>query len=109
MRRYRQRSAEEARLVGAAEPDARIDPVTLFGRRAPLRLEIGFGHGRFLSQLAAAHPAEDFLGVEAKDLRVTKTAHKSLQLQAHNIRLFTGEAHAFVREALPSGCLHRCY
>lgn len=109
MRRYRQRSDAQASLIGDHADQAPLDPVALFGRHAPLRLEVGFGHGRFLSQMAAAHPEEDFLGVEAKDLRTTKTAHKSLQLAAHNVRLFTDEAHHFVRFRLPAACLHRCY
>src|ERR1700733_6077105 len=36
----------------------------LFGRRAPVTLEIGFGNGDNLAQLARTHPARDFLGVE---------------------------------------------
>jgi tRNA (guanine-N7-)-methyltransferase len=108
MRKYRQRSDEQARLVGSADNDV-IDPAVLFGRSAPLRLEIGFGHGRFLSQMAAAHPDEDFIGVERNNLRVTKTAHKSNQLSAANVRLFQDEAHHFVRFRLPPACLQRIY
>lgn len=36
----------------------------LFGRRAPLTLEIGFGNGDNLLALAGAHPERDYLGVE---------------------------------------------
>ncbi len=36
----------------------------LFGRRAPRTLEIGFGNGEHLAQLAAAHPERDFVGIE---------------------------------------------
>lgn len=108
MKRYRHRTAEQAHLVGArsAEP---IDPVALFGRRAPLRLEVGFGHGRFLSQLAAAHPGVDVLGVEQQDLRVTKTAHQSRKCGAGNVRLFWDDAHRFVRERIPARSLERVY
>ena len=38
---------------------------------------------------------------------MTKTAHKSVNLDLDNIRLYAGEAHRFVREALPQGSLHR--
>ena len=108
MKRYRVRSAEQARLVGDATSGV-IDPAALFGRRAPLRLEVGFGHGSFLSRMAAAHPETDFLGVEQQDLRVTKTAHHSLKQGAQNVRLFWDDAHRFVRDRLPPGCLERCY
>lgn len=107
MKRYRQRTANQASLVGPA--GGPIDIAALFGRQAPLRLEIGFGHGRFLSQMAAAHPDEDFLGVEHKDLRVTKTAHWSHRRGADNVRLFHDDAHRFVRERLPAASLKRVY
>jgi tRNA (guanine-N7-)-methyltransferase len=36
----------------------------LFGRRAPVTLEIGFGNGEHLASLAAAHPERNYFGVE---------------------------------------------
>ncbi len=44
-----------------AEP---LDTEAVFGRRAPLFLEIGFGMGEGLAEIAAAHPENDYLGVE---------------------------------------------
>ncbi len=44
-----------------AEP---LDVEAVFGRRAPLILEIGFGMGEGLAEIAAAHPENDYLGVE---------------------------------------------
>ena len=41
-----------------------IDLDTLFGRVAPRILEIGFGMGEGLAEIAAAHPENDYLGVE---------------------------------------------
>jgi tRNA (guanine-N7-)-methyltransferase len=108
MKRYRVRTEAQASLVGP-RGDGLLDPSPLFGRNAPLRLEIGFGHGEFISAMAQAHPDEDFIGVEYDPLRVTKTAHKCLKLGAHNVRLFNGEAHAFVRHRLPPASLRRAY
>lgn len=106
MRRYRVRTAAHDSLIGARE--GAIDPGALFGRTAPLRLEIGFGHGEFISQMAAAHADEDFIGVEYDHLRVTKTAHKCLKAGAANVRLFGGDAAAFLHR-LPDACLRRAY
>ncbi len=36
----------------------------LFGREAPRYLEIGFGDGKVLAEMAAARPEVDFLGIE---------------------------------------------
>jgi tRNA (guanine-N7-)-methyltransferase len=108
MRRYRVRTEAQASLVGTRGDDL-LDSAVLFGRTAPLRLEIGFGHGEFISAMAAVHPDEDFIGVEYDPLRVTKTAHKSLKVGAQNVRLFNGEAHRFVRHRLTPGSIHRAY
>ena len=108
MKRYRTRTAAQAELVGD-DGEQPLDLDACFGRRAPRRLEIGFGHGRFLSQMAASHPAVDFIGVEHKELRVTKTAHKSLGLDATNVRLFHDDAQHFVHHRLPPASLERVY
>ncbi len=110
MRRYRTRTADQASLVGPEGTD-QIDLAALFGTDAPpqIRLEIGFGHGEFLSDLAAVHPDEHFVGVEYDRLRVTKTAHKCLKSHATNVRLFADEAYRFVARRLPDACCRRIY
>ena len=41
-----------------------LDARALFGRAAPLEIEIGSGKARFLLESARARPAHDFLGIE---------------------------------------------
>lgn len=41
-----------------------VDPAALFGRDAPLEVEMGSGKGLFLASAAAANPAHNFLGIE---------------------------------------------
>ena len=41
-----------------------IDPAAVFGRRAPLVVEIGFGRGDVLLEAAAARPDRDYVGIE---------------------------------------------
>ncbi|NDP49229.1 MAG: tRNA (guanosine(46)-N7)-methyltransferase TrmB [Sulfuriferula multivorans] len=43
---------------------AELDLDKVFGRVAPRILEIGFGMGEGLAEIAAAHPENDYLGVE---------------------------------------------
>ena len=45
-------------------PDGPFDRERLFGRRAPLVLEIGCGMGEATAQMAAADPDRDYLGVD---------------------------------------------
>lgn len=108
MRRFKVRTPAQATLVGP-EGDEALDLEQIFGGRYPVRLEIGIGHGEFLSALAAAHPEERLIGVEYDHLRVTKTAHKCLRLGVDNMRLFADEAHHFVRYRMPVASAHRAY
>ena len=48
-------------LPASSEP---LDPAAVFGRAAPLVLEIGFGMGLATAAIAAACPDIDFLGIE---------------------------------------------
>ena len=45
--------------------DGSLDTVALFGRSAPLVLEIGSGMGETTATMAAADPSRDYLAVEA--------------------------------------------
>ena len=49
---------------GLEARDGAIDPEAVFGRRAPLVLEIGYGMGGSLLEMARSEPDRDFLGIE---------------------------------------------
>jgi tRNA (guanine-N7-)-methyltransferase len=49
---------------GVPGPEAAADPVALFGRDAPLVLEIGSGMGEATAAMAAADPGRDYLATE---------------------------------------------
>lgn len=44
-----------------------LDPLATFGRVAPLALDIGFGEGGFLLELARRHPEWNVLGLEIRE------------------------------------------
>ncbi|NPA07182.1 MAG: tRNA (guanosine(46)-N7)-methyltransferase TrmB [Chloroflexi bacterium] len=44
--------------------DRPLDPLAVFGRHAPLVLDVGFGNGEALLEQAAHEPTRDFIGVE---------------------------------------------
>jgi len=46
------------------DPDADYDFSQVFGRVAPLIVEIGFGTGDSLAKMAAANPENDYIGIE---------------------------------------------
>jgi tRNA (guanine-N7-)-methyltransferase len=51
-------------MVSQGELGRLLDLPSLFGRSAPVELEIGFGNGEFLSRESLAHPERDYLGIE---------------------------------------------
>lgn len=50
--------------LGIAFESRPLDLDAVYGRRAPRVLEIGFGMGEALAELAQTHPERDFLGIE---------------------------------------------
>jgi tRNA (guanine-N7-)-methyltransferase len=67
-----------------------LDAAAVFGRRAPLELEIGPGNGEYLAALAAERPAHDFLAVELLWGRVKKCLRKLGGAGLTNARLICG-------------------
>ena len=96
--------------VGWAEnPERRpIDPAALFGRRAELHLEIGFGAGEHLLRLARMHPEHDFIGCEPFENGVAALLPRVAEEGLENIRIHHGDARDLL-DVLPAGGLARCY
>ena len=59
----------------------------VFGREAPLHVEIGAGNGFFLAGMAAAHPDRDWVGLEIRFKRVIQTARKLDRAGVTNARI----------------------
>ncbi|MEI8011587.1 MAG: tRNA (guanine(46)-N(7))-methyltransferase TrmB [Candidatus Omnitrophota bacterium] len=64
-----------------------FDQQEVFGRRAPLEVEIGFGTGEYLARIAAASPEKNFLGFEQCAKRVLKTLRKIHEAGLTNVRV----------------------
>ena len=59
----------------------------VFGRRAPVEVEIGVGKGRFLFELATARPDTDFFGVERAAKYHKLEAERAARRGLTNVRL----------------------
>ena len=77
--------------------DFRLDPVELFGRRAPLTLEIGSGTGEQIVAAAAANPDRDYLALEVWVPGIAKLVSKAAEAGVDNIRVLEADA----AQALP--------
>ena len=65
---------------------ALLDPEEVFGRRAPLELEIGCGNGGFLLEKARRHPEIDFFAVEISSNVALTAMERTRAAGFHNIR-----------------------
>ena len=70
---------------------------------SPLRLvvDVGFGRGEFLMELARADPTTAFLGIEYSFKRVLRMARRLARSDLVNVRLVEATAELVVGERLP--------
>nr|WP_222622282.1 tRNA (guanosine(46)-N7)-methyltransferase TrmB [Micromonospora endolithica] len=94
-------------LLGVVVPDdpaTGVDPVGLFGRRAPLVLEIGSGMGDTTVTMAAADPDRDYLAVEVHTPGIANLLDLVERHGLGNVRVAEGDALDLVR-GLPEDSL----
>lgn len=73
------------------------DWAALFGRAAPLVMEIGFGSGLFLADMARRRPEANVLGVEISIPALRRAGGKLERAGLGNVRLIQAEAAAVLR------------
>jgi tRNA (guanine-N7-)-methyltransferase len=95
------------RKIAASPSIAPLDLVKIFGRPAPLQVDLGCGDGSFLCQLAQANPRENFLGIERLAGRVATVTHKAKVLE--NVRALNAESAHAVRYLLPKESVETFY
>jgi tRNA (guanine-N7-)-methyltransferase len=69
-----------------------LDLDAVFGRVAPRILEIGFGMGEGLAEIAAAHPENDYLGVEVHTPGVGALLKQVSERGLTNVRVIQHDA-----------------
>ncbi len=85
----------------------RLDLEKIFGRRAPLHVDLGCGDGSFLCALAQRLPDKNFLGIERLSARIRSSARKAASLG--NVRLLQMESSYAVRYLLPAESVETFY
>lgn len=89
-----------AELDTQLDAGVRIDPEAVFGRRAPLAVEIGPGTGESLVAMAAARPEWNVLGFEVFSAGLAATLHRLADARLSNVRLISADGAAALRTAL---------
>lgn len=90
---------------GIAYAPARCDLDAAFQRSAPRFLEIGFGMGESTAEVAAAHPGNDYIGVEVHTPGVGGLLRLIDAQQLTNIRIIQHDAVEVVTHMLGEGSL----
>jgi tRNA (guanine-N7-)-methyltransferase len=78
---------------------------TVFGRRAPTILEIGFGMGETTAQIAAARPQQNFIGIEVHSPGVGSLLRQIAEAHLDNVRVIQHDAVEVVRDMIAPGSL----
>jgi tRNA (guanine-N7-)-methyltransferase len=81
----------------------------LFGRSAPVEIEVGVGKGRFVLEQAASRPDVDFLALEwsLKHLRVAK--ERAGRRNISNVRFYRADARHVVGHLVPASSISRLH
>ncbi|MGW6131114.1 tRNA (guanosine(46)-N7)-methyltransferase TrmB [Cellulomonas sp. NPDC055163] len=82
------------------DADGLLDTATLFGRSAPMVLEIGSGMGETTAAMAAADPDRDYLAVEAHLPGLANLLGLVEQAGLTNVRVAHGDALELVRHRI---------
>ena len=81
----------------------------LFGRKAPKHLEIGFGMGEALIEMAHTHPEWDYLGVDVHWPGIGSLLMKVQAMQLLNVRVLCGDIVDILQHNLVSQSLDAIY
>lgn len=90
---------------GIAYRPALLDLAAAFGREAPKILEIGFGMGAATAEIARAHPAQDYLGVEVHTPGVGNLLKLIGEQGLGNVRIIQHDAVEVLRHMIAAGAL----
>jgi tRNA (guanine-N7-)-methyltransferase len=82
-----------------------IEPAAVFGREAPLVLEIGFGMGDSLLQMARQMPEKNYIGIEVHRPGVGRLLNNARTEGLGNIRVYAEDAVEVLAQCIHDGRL----
>ena len=86
-------------------PARELDFPALFGNPNPVYLEIGFGNGESLAQMALAHPERNYLGIEVHAPGVGHLLLRLGELELTNLRIMQHDAMDILRQYIAPASL----
>ena len=86
-------------------PDIIVDYTEAFNRKAPLIVEIGFGNGSSLAEMAVANPEYNYLGIEVHRPGVGHLMLLLEQKSIDNVRIYHHDAIEILEQKIPDNML----
>ena len=83
------------------------DWAAVFGRVAPVVLEIGFGMGDSLLAMAENEPDKNFVGIEVYPPGAGRLVNRAAELGLSNLRIYLADAMDVLDDCIPDGSLDR--
>ena len=92
---------------GIDQDDKVLNFAAIFGRSAPITLEIGYGNGESLVQMARAAPERDFVGIEVHRPGVGRLLHRIEELGLTNLKTLCADAVEVLKGQIPEESIDR--
>lgn len=86
-----------------------LDVEAIFGRRAPLVLDLGCGNGRFVISSALARPEYDHIGIEILPVVIRYATRRANQRGLANVRLAVIGAYEFLAQYTAPASVHEIH
>ena len=87
------------------DPKNDYDFAQVFGRDAPLFVEIGFGNGDSLAKMAAANPDKDYIGIEVHTPGVGHLLILLHEQGINNVRIYSHDAIEILEQKITNNSL----
>ncbi|MCB1616489.1 MAG: tRNA (guanosine(46)-N7)-methyltransferase TrmB [Pseudomonadales bacterium] len=94
-------------VYGLSIDHGQISTQSIFGNSNPLVVEIGYGMGDSLLEMAIAGPELNFLGIEVHPPGVGRLINEAGKRQLPNIRTYCADAIDVLSDCLAQGCVDR--
>jgi len=94
---------------GLAVSDELLDLTELFGRDAPTIVEIGFGMGKSLAEMAEANPQQNYIGIEVHRPGIGALLKLVEEKGLTNVRVYNHDAIEVLEKCIPKDALAGVY
>lgn len=92
---------------GLGLEDGFLDQQAVFGRKAPLVFEIGFGMGDSLVEMAARQPEQDYIGVDVHPPGIGTILKYIEERELSNLRIYEADAVAVLQQCIADASIHQ--